>query len=124
MSRKRRFPVAFEWIPVYDEEDNTAPLPDIRVKHTQLNLDEIGPSITRNSHFSAPASPKKKMNLGGPLKDLEQEPGHELPFFFEGESWDPEYVSHLDDATVNITMTRRKRTLAVCMQDNLLTLSY
>jgi len=59
-SRKRRAPSSFDWTPVLDDTDEPQPLPDIRLRHTQLNLDSAGPSTSRTSYIPAPASPKKR----------------------------------------------------------------
>jgi hypothetical protein len=64
MSRKRRAPASFEWQTVPENADEPLPQPDIRIRHSHFNLDQSGPSSSRTSYLSAPASPSKK---AGPL---------------------------------------------------------
>jgi len=58
MGRKRRVPASFDWTPVLDVGD-TLELPDIHVRHSHVHLDPLGPSSSRTTFISAPASPSK-----------------------------------------------------------------
>jgi hypothetical protein len=59
-SRKRRAPASFDWTPVPDHGADPQPSPDIRLRHTHINLDSAGHSTSRTSYISAPASPSKR----------------------------------------------------------------
>jgi hypothetical protein len=56
---KRRARASFDWQPVPDDGDS-APAPDIRIKHTRFDLDESGASSSKTTYVLAPASPTKK----------------------------------------------------------------
>jgi hypothetical protein len=58
--RKRRAPLSFDWTAVPDNVDEPPTLPDIRLRHTHMNLDSTGPTKSRTSYISAPASPSKR----------------------------------------------------------------
>jgi len=60
MNRKRRARKSFDWHPVPEDGEEPASAPDIRIKHTRLDLDESGGSSSKTTYISAPASPTKK----------------------------------------------------------------
>jgi hypothetical protein len=66
MGRKRRAHPSFEWQHVLEEGEDPRPGPNIRIKHTRFDLDESGPSSSRTTYLSAPASPTK---LAPPIYD-------------------------------------------------------
>jgi hypothetical protein len=114
-SRKRRAPLSFDWTPVADSADEPPPLPDVRLRHTHVNLDAAGPSRSRTSYISAPASPSKR--AGSSFDD-----GHDnynwnpdpAPPEITVENYpflDPAYQHHLDLKEPG--PPRRKRTAEV-----------
>lgn len=117
MARKRRARVAaLEWQTVVDDEDENfsqASRPNIRIKHTHVDLDTAGPSSRRTAFISGPASPQKRTNDNTSVHEWVDNPppGYDLEQPIE-EDLDPAYVHHLDD--FEIIPRRRKRTVEVC----------
>jgi hypothetical protein len=115
-SRKRRAPLSFDWTPVADSGDGPPPLPDVRLRHTHVNLDAAGPSRSRTSHIPAPASPSKhagpSFNSDNDDYNWNTEPAppeltvENYPFI------DPAYRHYLD--LMEPSLPRRKRTVEVC----------
>lgn len=60
MTRKRRAPASFDWTAVPEYDDQPASLPDIRIRHSHLHLDQSGASSSNTIYVSAPASPSKR----------------------------------------------------------------
>jgi hypothetical protein len=99
MSRKRRAPASFEWHTVPEDEDEPQTLPDIRIKHSHVDLDTSGSSSRHTTYLSAPASPSKQASSSNYAHDdyfWNQEPAlpkintTTYPFL------DPAYVHFLD----------------------------
>jgi hypothetical protein len=64
---------------VLDDGDGLQPLPDVHLRHTHLNLDAAGPSTSRTSYISAPASPSKR--AGTSVENLDH---------YDDYNWNPE----------------------------------
>jgi hypothetical protein len=113
MTRKRRAPASFDWTPVLDDSDEDQPLPDIRIRHTRVELDESGRSSSTTSFIPAAASPAKNRRAQYDDIDWNNEPAPlelntaNYPFL------DPAYQHFLD---VNEPgPPRRKRTTEVSL---------
>jgi len=110
MYRKRKAPLSFDWTPVVD--DDNGPIPDIRMRHKQLDLDESGPSSYKTTYISAPASPVKGASVIHDDFDWNDEPApievniNNYPFL------DPAYEHFLDINEPG--PPRRKRTTEAC----------
>lgn len=114
MSRKRRAPASFDWKKVSDDNEPQA-VPDIRIQHTHLNLDQSRPPSTRTSYIPSPASPSKAgpSNLTYDDFNWNEEPAPPEINFDNYPFLDPAYVHHLDANEPG--PPRRKRTTEVCV---------
>jgi hypothetical protein len=109
--RKRKTNVSLDWAAL-DDNDEPSPAPDIRIKHTQFNLDQSGASSARTSYIPAPASPVKRARVTHDDFNWNDEPAPpeinpmNYPFL------DPAYQSFLLDND-KLMAQRRKRTTLV-----------
>jgi len=116
MSRKRRAPL--EWAQIPDDADSLQPQPqrDIRLRHSHVNLDQSGPSSTRSTYLSAPASPSK----AGPTNyydddyNWNNEPAPLGTNTLQDPYLDPAYVHYLDANEPGPPPSRRPRVVEVC----------
>jgi hypothetical protein len=114
MLRKRRAPASFDWKRVEDD-DEPQPVPDIRIQHTHLNLDQTRPPSTRISYIPSPASPSKAGPSNFTYDDFNwnEEPAPPEINFDNYQFLDPAYIHHLDANEPG--PPRRKRTTEVCV---------
>jgi hypothetical protein len=112
MGHKRWAPL--EWAQIPDDADSLQPRPDIRLRHSHVNLDQSGPSSTRNTYLSAPASPSK----AGPTNyyddyNWNDEPAPLGTNTLEDSHLDPAYVHYLDVNEPGPPPPRRPRVVEV-----------
>jgi hypothetical protein len=113
-SRKRRAPASFEWSLVPDDTEENVSQANIRIRHTDHNLDHAGPSTRRTTYITAPPSPTKNSASADDYNSYnwnDQPPPPEInienyPFL------DPAYKFFRDDNDIHEPQdsSRRKRT--------------
>jgi hypothetical protein len=117
MNRKQPAPASFDWTPIpeYDDNDQPASLPDIRIRYSHIHLDQSGASSSNTTYVPAPASPSKRnvsFNYDNDNYNWNNEPApleinvKNYPFL------DPAYVHFLDINEPG--PPRRLRTIEVC----------
>lgn len=129
-SKRRRDPNAFEW-----HTNNDQPPPAVRMRHTDISLNDMGQSSVHNTHISAPASPTQSQStpnlepvyrddylltqlfnqFNNGLGEMDVVNGFEEGETegAEDEGVDPQYQQHLEDNDLEAGKPRRKRTAAV-----------
>lgn len=123
-NRKKRkgAPITFDWQPLAADDDpfQPTPGPDIRVSHTNIGLDPNGPSSSRISFLSAPASPAKRSSITAQhyaFNSTTTTTALQDALDPAATAEDPAYTHHKDLHATGAPL-RRKRTAVVCIIKN------